>query len=538
MNLTTMNRGTALFSAELHAQPGPRPDDGVFHLRWEIAPSSPVDCPAGHAVLHVPGGSVRAIFDYAAPGVLVGVTVPFGSVTIDEGDDDLWRALVERGRLTEIDAQILEQLFGGDFVDQLHRSNLFTAPIAARDSWAAMGRVAAAQTMLRRTATPIDGLWALELGLCIGEMAETASQRRWARETMARSVPALRLLDESWQQRLPEQQLALLHRLFARARSLDPALETGPLAAVLNASAEAGILAELETLMSDADLLDPLAAFETVPLTMDFQLKSHTESGPEIVMRGGTTAAERREQGAVLVDDDARKLGINGGTWQLIFPEKGATTIQVRLDRQDRFPAALQEDTTVLVSADGRLLAVGAGLAPDPSNPTRLITELALLERPIGDVAVVVGRDLPIGAMDSASFERRRLERQRQAAVDHRRVAAFGPGGASGAMEPFVVELLADWWDDEFGPSEPVVSDVDVNDLTALAGARSLALTFGAEAEAARWEARRRELQRRLADLDIPVLERLAGAAVVQADDRATAQILADAREAELDERP
>lgn len=519
-----------LIRARLVAEPVLHGANGMaYRLSWTLRAwfGSETELPAGAAFLRPSGSDLEATFDYREPATMISCSIPYGTVedpdphgTVEDLDDDterdgLWDRLLQEGLFSPIDDALVQALFGDEVKKQMLTNHRFEASVepSVRRSWAIAGRIAVAQTALRRRCEPLDGLWALELAGLVDDLGSAEPLRSWARELLERAAPILKVLDMPWLgTHTANPPIAGLKRLFVRAREIDSSRDVGLLARDLKDEDESSLLQELATLLNDSGALSASAS-ERILVTSRRSVFDEPAlsgaSGPRFL---GDTPQPVWQP--ALIDQSAKAAGVTAARWLI---DGGQIVIEALGD--SAVPALIQEALMVRVTDGDHLVAAGLGLTSREESSTLLTTTLTLPPTTFADITVVLGRELPVDACSADWFDRQEQIYDEQNMQD----AYSGVG-----QTRFVVELLRD----SFIHSLPRVIEHFVSaDADALAGARSLASQMGRDAEAAEWELQRRKLQVRLDQLQIRELETLAIAAGMQGQHETAMHLAVDARE-------
>jgi hypothetical protein len=327
-----------------------------------------------------------------------------------------------------------------------------------------VGRLALAEQVLADRGQPVTGLWAVQVADLLRQIgAPTACDER-IRQLVELARPALDLLPGDLAEQARPGLLPLEQALLGLARATGEDL--GPFAAASRARGAHDALTDLEDLAEQWRAILGGAPLEEPPLVRERALVHRSASTTRSTRaaergtgdRGG--APEPVEQ-PVLVDESARRI-VDGGACRSV-PGSGTLQVLLTLPRPELALLGAVRRIQVLAAVDGDLVAVAAGLR---AHGRQLRAELTVpTDIDLTRLVVVVGRNLPMAAMDRTVVEDRtairagriladRLRRTRASEADLR-AQATELWAASGrpdlaeearmaeAAAPFAVELAA-----------------------------------------------------------------------------------------------
>jgi hypothetical protein len=449
--------------ARREVRPAPGPDDDLVEVIWRVELDEP---PArAKALLDVPNSCLCFEFDHAQPSRLLGGVIPFGRMALSEDDD-----AIDPPRPGGLDAEICVALLGDDLFDRLDGADEVRFDVVDRPSWAAIGRVALAQTVLRKGFRPMDGLWALETGTVLADASLGPECDEWSRRLVSAAESALGLFDD---RHLSDPRvLERLQHMAITARRMVPDIDLGP-------------------------LLGRLADIDAASLAEQFELPSENEidSGLRSIVTRGSYMGDAARRQAVFVDDAAIRMGVIGGEWWL---EGGVLHVEID-DRIGSIPVEVHQRLSVRVTdGSGRLVASAVSMAP---SGQRLSASL-LVPHGLDDLVVAVGRDLPFGPCTARAM--RFASQVEIARSEADRSRSDGP-------QAFVAEALGRSFRDG-----PVVGNEEGGRRPD--GARALAQDLGRHGEAAGWELRRLQEQGRDEELTVEEVEWLVVASALAGD--------------------
>ena len=487
-------------------------DDLRYRLEWHIQTMVPRDPgPAGTARLQLEPQGLDARFSYTEPHELLEVRVPYG-----EADDAPTVLEIQRqGSFRDSDAALLDVLLGPGVRAALQQASGSVVDLPRQDGtdFGTFGRIALLLEHVSRTCRPADGLWAAELTWLLQHARLPTDFDALLRTTANAAVPALRLLDPAWLDRVEDAPLrARLHQAVDACRAAADVTDLGPLATRLRQEAINDLRDELSQIAIHASTrgdAPPVPAF----------------TGNDMA---GTDGASSGTVAAVV--DHTLEPYVSGVAARVV---EGQLVVQVqptnRLSAMD-----LLERVTIRASV---LSATGPWLAGSAESLRR--TDHGLERRlPLPpdvepeELFVVVGRHLPQQPSSSESATLRNACFYTGRVLDARRVGRSDPDatghaqrawqdlGRPDAMEdltaaivpaPFLAELL------------PTTGIVDLSDVTELPDPPSLgaarSVVWGTwPAQAARLECLRIQHGGDPDELAVSSLEELALQAALQGD--------------------
>lgn len=484
--------------AELVVEPVPTATSVAWRLWWRLGIGEGVHAagPAGPARLQLADGGTVIWTDYAQPDRLLQVDVPFGVVTGPD-DDEL---LLAQGRVSDADAEVVDRLLGPAVRERVVRAQqpIFTASVAALDSWVNAGQAALIETMLDGRSQPVAGLWAIELEGLLDRLRAGKSCERRRQELAGVGAAAASLLPASLAEAVAGvNAVAHLLRTFAFRHSVD-----GPLLKELREESDTDVLGETERLIEEAaeELLfrSALGTRQEAPrpprsVWRDAELPSF-RGGP-VGPTGPTCLRDHTVDGivnAVAARLDGDELVVEIG---LVDPAVGAS-----------------QHLDVRVTGPDGLLA--AAVSCERLNSGRLRGRLALPSAtPADELVVVVGRRLPFAPLDQHAFDERQAVARSRRLVDALRITPASSTAARqraadawrnagrpdlaaeveelGAQQPFITEQAAAALRGQFGTALRQVV-IDGADDAGAAAARDVAWSLGDLATAAAIEQPRR----------------------------------------------
>lgn len=402
-------------------------DDLSFGLTWklEVNGGPTTAGPAGVAQLRPTGSELVALFDYAEPGRLLGVEVPFGSVDLSEDEGIGGAAASARTMMSSLDAGVVEALLGGETARLLHSGRELNTNVRSTEAWAILGRVAVLQTHLEDAFAPLDGLWAAEVAAGVWRLAQSVrALEPWAAELAARAQPTLQLLDTAFAAAVDESdpgRLELERALLACERTGNH--DVGPLATEMRATRAVQIEERV------AAIFEP----EARPSTPGLRYR-----------RSGLLERDREPEAwapSLSVFDDGSLRGL------LLDAHAVATGSSVRVEVALRSEAVALGGriATTVSTRDGELLASAFAMRALDDDGVRRAVELLL---PPGvqpdELLIVVGRRLEVTGVSQFELARRRAEIATRRGIDAVRRQTVGGDPDSGSVGELEEAQL--WW--------------------------------------------------------------------------------------------
>lgn len=159
-----------VLEGRLVCRPTPTATSIAWELWWELSIDDGIHGagPAGVASFTVPPKGPTMWSDYAEPGRLLRLDVPFGQVARVGSDEQLLAA----GAIGDDDRVLVERLVGVAVVEALlaAQDTSFTTRLLGQPSWNVAGRVALAHSILADGTRPVSGPGALEVAALLADL--------------------------------------------------------------------------------------------------------------------------------------------------------------------------------------------------------------------------------------------------------------------------------------------------------------------------------------------------------------------------------
>ena len=397
----------------LDARPRPTAIGRSWAQHWVLAIGDGTEGsgPAEAASFTLPSTGITIWSDYADPGRLLQIDVPFGVVrTLGSNAERL-----AAGSFRADDLAVVERLLGPEVRATLEATTetTFEQAITRDPSWTAAGRIALAHTMLRDRMQPMSGLWALEVAELLAQLDAGPATADYRRALIEAATPGVSSLPVSLLPRVLSDVAPLGHLLAVTAGREGHGM--GPLSDALGLHNADAISAEAQRIVDAA-----IPEFEpSAPSAATRAERERVHHGGQVTERPITvvvdhTAASPIQTASASLDD--------GEVVVTLTPRQRTSVLPHALRRLD-----------VRVSSPEGLLATGASFRPTQAG--ELVASLLVPPGTLAaDLFVVVGRGLPLEPLEEASYGERQATMAARRIVDHLRTMSPPPTTDLGGM--------------------------------------------------------------------------------------------------------